>query len=235
MKALLFTPYISNDGNQLRFSVRVFESTGTLDRQTLLEKIRHHLTTEMGLAEEQVQTTGVLVLYNNVLQSLFRSQISTVGVVFVTMIVIFLVLFRNLKVAAVAIVPNITITALVLGAMGWMNIPLDIMTITIAAICFGTADDNTIHYVHRMMREFKKHGRYEQAVERAHTTIGRAVYYTGITVMLGFSILATSSFVPTIYFGLLTAFSMMVALLANLVLLPRLIMLFKPFGTPNPA
>ena len=119
--------------------------------------------------------------------------------------------------------------------MEWLNIPLDIMTITIAAICFGAADDNTIHYVHRTMRGFKKHGRYEQVVERGHTKIGRAVYYTGIAVMLGFSILATSSFVPTIYFGLLTAFSMMVALLANLVLLPRLIMLFKPFGTPNPA
>ena len=180
VKALLFTPYISNDGNRLRFSVRVFESTGRLDRQTLLEKIQHHLTTEMGFVEGQVQATGVLVLYNNVLQSLFRSQISTVSVVFVTMFVIFLVLFRNLKVAAVAIVPNITITVLVLGAMGWMNIPLDIMTITIAAICFGTADDNTIHYVHRMMREFKKHGRYEQAVERAHTTIGRAVYTSGV-------------------------------------------------------
>lgn len=235
VKGLLFSPYISNDGSQLRFSVRVFESTGKLDRQTLLEKIHNHLTTELGIAAEQVQTTGVLVLYNNVLQSLFRSQISTVGVVFVTMFVIFLLLFRNLKVAAVAIVPNITITAMVLGAMGWMNIPLDIMTITIAAICFGTADDNTIHYVHRMGREFKKHGSYERAIEQAHTTIGRAVYYTGITVMLGFSILATSNFVPTIYFGLLTAFSMMVALMANLILLPRLIMLFKPFGHPNPV
>ena len=235
VKGLLFSPYISNDGSQLRFSVRVFESTGKLDRQTLLEKIHNHLTTELGIAAEQVQTTGVLVLYNNVLQSLFRSQISTVGVVFVTMFVIFLLLFRNLKVAAVAIVPNITITAMVLGAMGWMNIPLDIMTITIAAICFGTADDNTIHYVHRMGREFKKHGSYERAIEQAHTTIGRAVYYTGITVMLGFSILATSNFVPTIYFGLLTAFSMMVALMANLILLPRLIMLFEPFGHPNPV
>lgn len=148
---------------------------------------------------------------------------------------IFLLLFRKLMVAAVAIIPNITITALVLGAMGWLGIPLDIMTITIAAICFGTADDNTIHYVHRMMREFKRHGSDEQAIEQAHTTIGRAVYYTGNAVMLGFSILATSNFVPTIYFGLLTAFSMMVALFANLVLLPRLILLFKPLGNPLPA
>ncbi len=230
VKDFLFAPYIAADGNQLRFSIRVFESIGELDRQVLLDKIHDHLTAELGLAEEQVHMTGMLVLYNNVLQTLFRSQILTLWVVFITMFTIFLFLFRNLKVAAVAIIPNITITLMVLGAMGWMNIPLDIMTITIAAICFGTADDNTIHYVHRMIKEFKTHGHYWQAIENAHTTIGRAVYYTGITVILGFSILAFSNFVPTIYFGLLIGFSMLMALMANLALLPLLMVLFKPLG-----
>ncbi len=235
VKDFLFDPYIADDGNQLRFSIRIFESMGKLDRQVLLDKIHGHLTIEFGLAEEQVHMTGMLVLYNNVLQTLFRSQILTLWVVFMTMFVVFLLLFRSLKIAAVAIIPNITITLLVLGAMGWMHIPLDIMTITIAAICFGTADDNTIHYVHRMMKEFKIHGHYWQAVERAHTTIGRAVYYTGITVILGFSILAFSNFVPTIYFGLLIGFSMLMALLANLALLPLLIVLFKPLGKERAA
>lgn len=230
VKEFLFSPYISEDGNQLRFSIRVFESIEGLDRQKLLDKIHAHLTGPLGLAEEQVHMTGMVVLYNNVLQTLFRSQIATVWVVFITMFAVFLLLFRNVKIAAVAIIPNATVTAMVMGAMGWMDIPLDIMTITIAAIAFGTADDNTIHYVHRMMKEYETHGHYWKAVERAHTTIGRAVYYTGVTVILGFSLLAFSNFVPTIYFGLLIGFSMFMALLANLAFLPLLMVLFKPLG-----
>jgi len=230
VKEIVFDPYISEDGNQLRFGIRVYESREGLDRQALLNTIRTHLTQEIGLADDQVHMTGMVVLYNNVLQTLFSSQIATVWVVFVIMFLVFIVLFRNIKVASVAIIPNITVTAMVLGLMGWLGIPLDIMTITIAAIAFGAADDNTIHYVHRMMNEHRKHGNYRKAVQSAHSTIGRAVYYTSVTVILGFSILAFSNFVPTIYFGLLTGFAMLVALLANLVLLPLLMVLFKPMG-----
>ena len=230
VKQTLFDPYISDDGNQLRFSIRVFESDRLLNRQQLISKIQNDLTEKLNLEPEQVKITGMLRLYNNVLQSLFSSQIKTIWVVFITIFVMFSILFRSLYVAAVAFLPNVTITALVLGIMGWLHIPLDIMTITIAAICTGTADDNTIHYVHRMMNEYKKHGNYWQAVRASHTTIGRAMYYTSITIMLGFSILGFSNFVPTIYFGLLTAFAMAMALFANLALLPLLIVTFKPFG-----
>ena len=230
LKNLLFSPYISDDGNQLRFSVRVFESVGGLDREDLLNTIHTHLTDTLGLTDDQVQATGMLVLYNNVLQSLFQSQIFTVWVVFITIFAVFILLFRNIKVAAVAIIPNISVTLLVLGIMGWAGIPLDIMTITIAAIAFGASDDNTIHYVHRMMKEYRAHGDYLMAVERSHTTIGRAVYYTGVIVIVGFVILATSNFVPTIYFGLLIGFAMLMALIVNLILLPLLMVLFKPMG-----
>ncbi len=230
VKDIMFTPYISEDGNQLRFSVRVFESREGLNRQEMLDKIHDHLTTALGLENEQVNLTGMLVLYNNVLQSLFRSQILTLWVVFIAMFAMFVLLFRNIWVALVAIVPNITITLFVLGTMGWMGIPLDMMTITIAAICFGIADDNTIHYVHRFMEEFKESGNYRLAVERSHSTIGRAMYYTSVTIILGFSILAFSNFVPTIYFGVLTGVSMLVALLADIALLPLLLLLFKPLG-----
>ncbi len=234
VKEILFDPYISEDGNQLRFSVRVFESQEGLNREELLQKIQTHLTTELGLAPEEVNLTGIVVLYNNVLQTLFRSQILTIGVVFITMFVIFMILFRSLKVAAVAIIPNITIVALVLGLMGWLGIPLDIMTITIAAICFGMADDNTIHYIHRFRAEFQKSGDYWASLRKSHDTIGRAMYYTTITIMFGFSILAFSNFVPTVYFGLLTGFSMLVALLADLMLLPLLMVVFKPLGKETP-
>ena len=228
VREILFNPYLSEDGNQLRFNLRIYESKSGQDRQLLIQKIRAHLTTELGLSPEQIHLTGMMVLYNNVLQTLFESQILTIGVVFITMFAIFLLLFRNLKVAMVAIIPNITIVALVLGAIGWLGIPLDIMTITIAAICFGMADDNTIHYIHRFRKEYAKHGDEWEAASESHNTIGRAMYYTAITIMFGFSILAFSNFMPTIYFGLLTGFSALIALLANLALLPLILIYFKP-------
>ena len=230
IKSSLIAPYLSADGNQLRFSIRVFESDPSLKRQELLEKIRHHLTTNLDLSDEQVKITGMVVLYNNMLQSLFRSQILTIGVVFVAILFMFSVLFRNLRMAAVAIIPNLFAAAIVLGLMGWLGIPLDMMTITIAAICIGIAVDDTIHYIHRFVEEFKCDGDYRGAARRSHDTIGRAMYYTTITIALGFSILAFSNFIPTIYFGLLTGFSMIAALVADLTLLPLLIIRFRPLG-----
>ncbi|MFT6625760.1 MAG: putative RND superfamily exporter protein [Cycloclasticus sp.] len=228
IKAALFTPYLSEDGDQIRFTIRVFESDATLKREALLQKIRTHLTTELNLQDEQVHLTGMVVLYNNMLQSLFRSQILTIGVVFIAILLMFIILFRNLKMAAIALIPNLTAAALVLGLMGWLRIPLDIMTITIAAISIGIAVDDTIHYVHRVTLEYQKDNDYWGAVRRSHRSIGRAMYYTTITITLGFSILTLSNFIPTIYFGLLTGFSMVVALLADLILLPLLIVRFKP-------
>ncbi len=228
IKESLIAPYLSHDGNQIRFSLRVFESDASLQREALLQKIRRQLTEEFQLGEEQVHLTGMVVLYNNLLQSLFQSQILTIGVVFIAILLMFALLFRNLKMAAIAIVPNLVAAALVLGLMGWLGIPLDIMTITIAAICIGIAVDDTIHYVHRFTVEFGKDQDYWAAVKRSHASIGRAMYYTTVTITLGFSILALSNFVPTIYFGLLTGFSMLVALLADLTLLPLLIVKFKP-------
>lgn len=229
VRDMLFDSYISSDGNQIRLNARIHESDKTLKRNDLLQKINNHLINEMGIEETRVHLTGMLVLYNNVLQTLFDSQIKTIWTVFITIFVMFTILFRSPYIAAVAFLPNVAITLLVLGIMGWFGIPLDIMTITIAAICTGSADDNTIHYVHRFMAEYKKHGDYWKAVKGSHKSIGRAMYYTSVTIMLGFSILVFSNFVPTIYFGLLTAFAMLMALLANLVLLPLLLTVFKPF------
>jgi predicted RND superfamily exporter protein len=228
IKQALISPYLSEDGNQLRFSIRVFESDATLKREALLQKIRRDLTTEYGLEEDQLHLSGMVVLYNNLLQSLFRSQILTVGVVFLAILLVFFILFRHLPIASIAIIPNITAAVLVLGLMGWLGIPLDIMTITIAAIVIGIGVDNTIHYIHRVTDEFQKDQDYWASIKRSHGSIGRALYYTTITVTLGFSILALSNFIPTIYFGLLTGFSMIAALMANLLLLPLLIARFKP-------
>ncbi len=228
IKASLLKPYLSEDGNQLRYTMRVYDSDPNLRRNELIQQIETGLVEDMGLKPEQVNVTGMLVLYNNMLQSLFKSQIQTLGFVFLAILAMFIVLFRNLKIAIITIIPNIIAATSILGLMGGLGIPLDIMTITIAAIAIGIAVDNAIHYVHRFSDEFKKDQHYWGAIQRSHRSIGKAMYYTTLIIALGFSILAFSNFIPTIYFGLLTGLSMIIALGANLMLLPLLITLVKP-------
>jgi predicted RND superfamily exporter protein len=227
IKKNLFDPYMSEDGNQVRLTARVFETDPSLRRNELLKKIHHHLVHSMGLSEDQVRLSGMVVLYNNMLQSLYRSQVLTLGVVFLVIMLMFIVLFRSVKLASIAIIPNLISAGMVLGLMGWLNIPLDIMTITIAAITIGIAVDDTIHYIHRFLVEIQKDNDSVAAMKRCHASVGRAMYYTSITVIIGFSILALSSFMPTIYFGILTGLAMTVALIANLTLLPVLLIVAK--------
>jgi predicted RND superfamily exporter protein len=230
VKTTLFDPYMSSDGNQMRFSIRVFESNPDLNRKELLSKVRTHLVEEMGFAPERVHLTGMLVLYNNLLQSLYKSQILTIGFVFAVILVMFLFLYRSLMVALIAIVPNMLAAGAVMGVMGLFSIPLDIMTITIAAIIIGIGLDDSIHYLHRFRIEFQRDRNYMNAMQRSHGSIGRAMYYTSIIITAGFSILVLSNFIPTIYFGFLTGFAMIFAMVANLTLLPLLLIWLKPLG-----
>ncbi len=228
VRRALFDPYLSADGDQLRFAVRVFESDPGLRRTRLMDKIRTALTGDLGLAPEQVHLTGMMVLYNNMLLSLYRSQILTLGAVFLAVMLMFLVLFRSVRIAVLATASNAVAAIYVLGLMGWLGIPLDLMTITIAAITVGIGVDDTIHYVHRFQEEFAKDKDYRAAIARSHGSIGRAMYYTTVTIALGFSILALSNFVPTVYFGLLTGFAMLAALAADLTLMPVLLKWCRP-------
>jgi len=227
VKKTLIDPYLSPDGNQLRFSVRLYESSKSLHRQALIDKIYKDLIKDFDLAPEQVTVSGMAVLYNNLLQSLFRSQILTLGVVFGAILLMFIALFRAFRLSLAAIVPNIISAGLILGLMGWLGIPLDIMTITIAAINIGIGVDDSIHYIHRFREEFAVDGSYWGAIRRCHDSIARAMYYTSVTVVLGFSILALSNFIPTIYFGVLSGLAMITALIANLMLLPVLLARFR--------
>jgi len=229
-KTTLIKPYVSVEHNQVRFWVRVRDSEKTLRRNELLKKIRADLAGKMEFDAERFHLAGLLVLYNNMLQSLFSSQIVTLGITVLTLTCMFLVLFRSLKLALIAISPNLLSVAAVLGVMGLLNIPLDMMTITIAAISVGIAVDDTIHYIHRFRHEFQKDRNYLNTMHRCHGTIGHAMYYTSVTIIIGFSILALSNFIPSIYFGLLTGLAMVIALIAALTLLPQLLILVKPFG-----
>jgi predicted RND superfamily exporter protein len=230
LKDTVLTPFVSIKENQLRFNVRVIESDPNLKRNELLQRIEKGIEQEFGFTDEQVNVTGILVLYNNVLQSLYESQILTLGVVMLAIMLMFLLLFRSLKIAIICIIPNAIAAAFVLGIMGWLGIPLDIMTITIAAISVGIGVDNTIHYMHRFKREFPRIGNYRDTMFFCHNSIGRAMYFTSMTIVAGFSILALSNFIPTIVFGLLTSLAMLVALVGSLTLLPQLLITFKPLG-----
>ena len=230
LKETVLNPFVSIEENQLRYNVRVIESAEDLNRNELLRRIEVGVEEEFGLEDEQVRLTGILVMYDNVLQSLFRSQILTLGVVMFAIMLMFLTLFRSLTIAMICIIPNAIAAAFVLGIMGWLNIPLDIMTITIAAVSVGIGVDNTIHYMHRFRREYSRFGNYRETMFFCHNSIGRAMYFTSMTIVAGFSILALSNFIPTIVFGLLTSLAMVVALIGSLTLLPQLLITFKPLG-----
>ena len=230
LKSMVLKPYVSVEHDQLRFAVRVRDSEKSLRRDALLKKIKYELINKLGLMEDHIHLTGLLVLYNNMLQSLFESQILTLGIVVIALMGMFLILFRSFKIALIAITPNLLAIGAVLGVIGWLNIPLDMMTITIAAISMGIAVDNTIHYIYRFRQEFYVEHDYVKTVFNCHGSIGYAIYYTSVTIIIGFSILSLSNFLPSIYFGLLTGLAMLIALIASLTLLPQLLIVFRPFG-----
>ncbi|MDG2500767.1 MAG: MMPL family transporter [Porticoccaceae bacterium] len=226
----MVSPFLLEDRDEARIQLRAMETGGQLRRADLLKKINDYAVNEVGIAQEDIRFTGLLVLYNNMLQSLYRSQILTLGAVFVGIMLMFLVLFRSAKISVIAILPNFLAAGIVLGGMGISGIPLDMMTITIAAITVGIGVDHAIHYITRFRREFKVDGNYIASMHRAHASIGRALFYTAMTIIIGFSILALSNFIPSIYFGLLTGLAMTAALLGSMTLLPKLILMTKPFG-----
>ena len=230
LKAALLSPYVSIERDEVRLTARIRDSLPDLRRNALLQEIQSGLEKELGLEPEEFQVSGLVVLYNNMLQSLFSSQITSLGVVMLGIGLMLLILFRSLRLAVIGIAPNLLAAAIILGVMGWARIPLDMMTITIASITLGIAVDNSIHYIYRFRSEIGRVGDYVETLHYCHANIGRAIFYTAITIIAGFSILVLSNFLPTIYFGVFTALGMAMALLASLTLLPRLILWLRPFG-----
>ena len=228
-KDLILSPYINIEKNEARITMRLIDSNPDLRRNILLTKINTDLREIIKNKETTYRLSNLMVLYNNMLQSLFNSQISTLGASIVILSIMFFILFRSFKIVFIALVANVTPIFLLFGIMGWLNIPLDIMTITIAAIAIGIAVDDTIHFIHRFEEEFKFDKDYVNAMRRSHRGIGHAMYYTTIIIVIGFSILMLSNLVPTIYFGLLTGIIMINVLAADLLLLPKLLLMLKPY------
>ncbi len=230
IKKEIVTPYISVEKDEARISIRIKDSLKDLKRNDLINKINSELHTKIGLEKDDYKLTGVLILFNNLLQSLFKSQILTLGIVILGIFLMFFILFRNVVLSLIGVVPNFIAAFFILGIIGSLGIPLDMMTITIAAITIGIAVDNSIHYIYRFKEEFKKINNYNKTLDRCHSTVGVAILNTSITIVFGFSILVLSNFIPTIYFGVFTGIAMLLAMISVLTLLPKLILVFKPFG-----
>ena len=233
IKKEIVSPYISVEKDEARIAVRVKDSLEDLRRNELIKKINSDLNNKLKLKKEEYDLAGVLILFNNLLQSLFKSQILTLGIVIFGIFCMFFILFRNISLSLIGVVPNFIAAFFILGIIGLLGIPLDMMTITIAAITIGIAVDNSIHYIYRFREEFKKISSYNKTLDRCHSTVGIAILNTSITIVFGFSILVLSNFIPTIYFGVFTGLAMLLAMISVLTLLPKLLLIFKPFGSDN--
>jgi uncharacterized protein len=230
IKTEIIDPYLSIKDNEARISLRIIDSQENLRRDDLIKKINFDLQNKIGLKKDEFKLAGVLILFNNLLQSLFKSQILTLGLVIIGIFSMFVILFRNIKLSLVGVIPNFIAAFFILGIIGLLGIPLDMMTITIAAITIGIAVDNSIHYIYRFKEEFNKIRDYNKTVKICHSTVGVAILNTSITIVFGFSILILSKFIPTIYFGIFTGLAMLLAMISVLTLLPVLILTLKPFG-----
>ena len=229
IKNQIVDPYISISDSEARISLRIKDSKKDLKRNDLINKINFDLENKLNLKRDEYKLAGVLILFNNLLQSLFKSQILTLGFVMIGIFIMFLILFRNIKLSLIGVIPNFLAAFFILGIIGLANIPLDMMTITIAAITIGIAVDNSIHYIYRFKEEFSKSKNYINTLKICHSTVGVAILNTSITIVFGFSILVLSNFIPTIYFGVFTGIAMLLAMISVLTLLPSLLLLFKPF------
>jgi len=227
-------PYISVDNSEARISLRILDSMEDIRRGDLLKRISSNLRSKFGLSENGVTVAGMLVLYNNMLQSLFKSQILTLGIVLSGIAIMLLVLFRSVTLSIIGIIPNLLAVGIVLGIMGLLDIPLDMMTITIAAITMGIAIDSSIYYIYRFREEFTKNDNYAETLHLCHASVGKAILNTSVTIIFGFSILVLSNFIPTIYFGVFTGLAMFIALMSVLALLPKLILVWRPFKAESP-
>ena len=233
IKKDIIDPYISIKDNEARVSLRIIDSQEGLRRNELIKKINYDIKNKLNIKEDEFKLAGVLILFNNLLQSLFKSQILTLGLVMIGIFAMFLILFKNLKLSLIGVVPNFIAAFFILGIIGLLGIPLDMMTITIAAITIGIAVDNSIHYIYRFKEEFAKNKDYNTTLKLCHSSVGVAILNTSITIVFGFSILVFSNFIPTIYFGVFTGIAMLLAMVSVLTLLPSLILVLKPFSNQS--
>ena len=201
-----------------------------MNRKDFINSVDNDIQEIFDLEKNKYALTGISVIYSNLLQSLFGSLFGSMGIVFVSIFIMFLVLFRSFNLALLGLIPNFLSAGAVIGTIGLIGIPLDVMTVTVAAVSIGMGVDNTIHYIFRFKKEFESTQNYLVSSKNTHITIGKALLFTSTTIILGFLSLTMSNFNPTVYFGIFTALAMTMAIMSSLVLLPALLIKLKPLG-----
>ena len=222
-RELILTPFVSIENDELHFSVRTLDSDPRLKRAEFLRTLQNELNELVG-ENAQVKISGAMKLYTNMLDSLFSSQINSLGFVLLAFFATFWLIFASLRLAIIAICINILPLICVLGAMGLAGLSLDIMSITIGSISLGIGVDSAIHYIYRYKRELAHFKDSKKAIIASHASIGYALYYTSFAVFIGFGVMISSNFWPTIYFGALTDLVMFFMLASSLILLPSLLL-----------
>ena len=222
-RELILTPFVSIENDELHFSVRTLDSDPRLKRAEFLRTLQNELNELVG-ENAQVKISGAMKLYTNMLDSLFGSQINSLGFVLLAFFATFWLIFASLRLAIIAICINILPLICVLGAMGLAGLSLDIMSITIGSISLGIGVDSAIHYIYRYKRELAHFKDSKKAIIASHASIGYALYYTSFAVFIGFGVMISSNFWPTIYFGALTDLVMFFMLASSLILLPSLLL-----------
>ncbi|CAD7288734.1 hypothetical protein LMG8286_01494 [Campylobacter suis] len=224
-KNILLNPYVNIDENELRFVLRITDSDENLRRDKFIKELNENLHELLKDDGVKVTVAGMMVLYNNMLLNLVSSQTDTLAISIGLLFVLFCFIFKSIKFALIAIITNLIPLCVLFGIMGIFGIALDMMSITIAAISIGIGVDDIIHYMHRFRLELLSKS-VTQAIKASHASIGYAMYYTSFTIFLGFSVMMSSNFIPTIYFGLLTDLVMALMLICALVLQPALLASF---------
>lgn len=226
----LIDSYITSDDREVRIGLRVKDSTDNLSREKLIKNIYKIVDEETANSNYSYQISGLGILYNNLLQSLFSSQIKSLIFVFGAIFFMLLMLFRNiLRSFFILLIPAFSVSA-ILSIMSIMAIPLDIMTITIASISVGMSVDYSIHFAWRYIKEKMKNQKknatseaFSLSEKNTFELTGKAIFITGFTIILGFLILILSNFNPTILFGILSALAILISMKMTFIVMPRML------------
>ena len=210
--------YISSDDRSARITFRIIDSYKDINRNDLLTRVDDYLVSKLKDTNVEYQLSGLGVLYNNLLQSLFGSQIASLSFVFGAIFLMLLILFRSLLTSLVVIFVPLVAVGFVFSFMSLFSIPLDIMTITIASISVGMSVDYAIHIAWRF-REEQKISRSNAEINTINSS-GQAVLITAMTVIVGFLVFIFSNFNPTVLFGLLSALAIFVSAALALRFIP---------------
>ena len=220
--------YISPDYQRAPLELRLRMSM-TSQVKELAEAIDYEVARNP-LRASTFEKTGIGALWLKLLDYIVTSQVMGFSLAFSAIAVLMCLLLRSVKAGLIAMIPNLVPVLLTLGTMGWLGIPLDYSKVSIAAVAMGIAVDDTIHLVLRFRHEFRLCGRYADALGRALLDVGPALIITSISLVAGFSVLLVSILDSQASQGMLLSATIIMALLADFLLMPALILTLKPFG-----